>query len=81
MSPEHQSLNVSCLCVACVSVWSWAALQFALPDLKIAVHLLFALYCMVYYKSVFVCGPCVVVHFCGFGVCLSVSKGWPLMVL
>ena len=35
VSPEHQSLNVSCLCVACISVWSWSALQFALQDLNI----------------------------------------------
>ena len=46
------------LCVACVSVWSWSVLQFALQDLKIAlantpsVHPLFVLYCIVYYKSV-----------------------------
>ena len=58
VSPEHQSLNVSCLGMACVSVWSWSALQFALQDLKIAlantpsVHPLFALYCIVSYKSV-----------------------------
>ena len=45
------------LCVACVSVWSWSVLQFALQDLKIAmaniprVHPLFVLYCIVYYKS------------------------------
>ena len=58
MSPEHQSLNVSCLCVACVSVWSWSARQFALQDLKIAlantpsVHPLFVLYCIVHYKRV-----------------------------
>ena len=43
MSPVHQSLSVPCLCVACVSVWSWFALQFAL-------HPLFVLHCMVYYK-------------------------------
>ena len=61
MSPKHQSLNVSCLCVACVSVWSWSALQFALQDLKIAltntpsVQPLFVLYCIVYYKSMCVC--------------------------
>ena len=37
MSPEHQSLlHLSCLCVACVGVWSWPALQFALQDLKTA---------------------------------------------
>ena len=54
MRPEHQSLKVSCLCVACVSVWSRVALQFALQDLKIAlantpsVHPLFVLYCTVY---------------------------------
>ena len=39
MSPEHRSLNASCRCVACVAcvgVWSWSALQFALQDLKIA---------------------------------------------
>ena len=60
MSPEHQLLNVSCVCVACVSVWSWAALQFALLGLKIAlantpsVHPLFVLYCTVYYKNVYV---------------------------
>ena len=35
MSPEHQLLNVPCLCVGCVSVWSWSALQFAPQDLKI----------------------------------------------
>ena len=60
VSPEHQSLNVSCvlLCVECVSVWSWSELQFALQDLKIAVantpsvHPLFVLYCIVYCKSV-----------------------------
>ena len=46
------------LCVGCVSVWSWSALQFALQDLKIAlantpsVHPPFVLYCIVYYKSV-----------------------------
>ena len=46
------------LCVACVSVWSWSALQ----DLKIAlantpsVHPLFVLYCIVYKrKREFVC--------------------------
>ena len=43
-------LSVCCcvlLCVECVSVWSWSALQ----DLKIApsVHPLFVLYCIVYY--------------------------------
>ena len=44
-----------CMCV-CVCVWFWVALQFALQDLKIAlantpsVHLLFVLYCIVYYK-------------------------------
>ena len=61
MSPEHQSLNVSCLCVACVSVWSSSALPLALQDLKIVtiwqilhVHPLFVLYCIVCYKSV--CG-------------------------
>ena len=27
---------MSCLCVTCVSVWSWVALRFALQDLKIA---------------------------------------------
>ena len=44
------------LCVACVSVWSWSALQFALQDLKIAlantpsVHPLFCivLYCILH---------------------------------
>ena len=36
MSPEHQLLHVSCLCVLCASVWPWFALQFALQDLKIA---------------------------------------------
>ena len=61
MSPKHRSLHVSRRCVACVSVWSWSALQFALQDLKIAlantpsVHPLFVLYCIVYYKSVCVC--------------------------
>ena len=54
-------LNVSCLCVACVRVWSWFVLQFALQDLKIAlattpsVHPLFVLYCMAYVKCVCVC--------------------------
>ena len=49
------------LCVVCVSVWSWCALQFALQDLKIAlvntpsVHPLFVLYCIVYYKSACMC--------------------------
>ena len=49
------------LCVACVSVWSWSALQSAWQDLKIAlantpsVHPLFGLYCIVYYKGVCVC--------------------------
>ena len=49
------------LCVACVSVWSWSALQFVLQDLKIAlantpsVHPLFVLYCIVYYKRERVC--------------------------
>ena len=28
--------QLSCRCVACVSVWSWLALQFALQDLKTA---------------------------------------------
>ena len=79
MSPEHQSLNVSRLCVACVSVWSWSALQFALQDLKIFticqilhVHPLFVLCCIVCYKraceyvSVYVCVcVCVCVHVCG----------------
>ena len=52
------ALNVSCLCVACLSVWSWSALQFATQDLKMAlantprVHPLFVLYCIVYYKNV-----------------------------
>ena len=50
------------LYVACVSVWSWSVLQFALQDLKIAlaitpsVHPLFVLYCIVYYKCVCVSG-------------------------
>ena len=75
MSPEHQSLNVSCLCVAvcwvCVSVWSWSALQFALQDLKIAlantprVHPLFVLYCIVYYKRERECVCVTVGGICG----------------
>ena len=58
MSPKHQSLNVSCLCVECVIVWSWVVLQFVLQDLKVAlantpsVHPLFVLYYTVYYKRV-----------------------------
>ena len=50
----------ACLCVACGIVWSCLALQFALPDLKMAlantpsVHPLFVLYCIVRYKSVWV---------------------------
>ena len=61
VSPEHQSLNSSCLFVAFVNVWSWVALQFAQQDLKIALantpneHPLFVFYCMVYYKCVCVC--------------------------
>ena len=62
MSPEHPSLlHVSCLCVACVSVWSWLALQFALQDLKtalIAMHQVYTyrLYGAVWYTaSVCVC--------------------------
>ena len=45
------------ICVACVSVWPWSALQFALQDVKIAVantpsvHPLFV--CIVYYKRVY----------------------------
>ena len=62
VSPEHPSLNVSCLCVACVCVWTWFAVQFMLRDLKIAsastpsAPPLFVLYCMVYYKCVCVGG-------------------------
>ena len=57
-------LQGGCVCArarVCVCVWSWSVLQFALQDLKIAlantpsVHPLFVLYCIVYYKSVFVC--------------------------
>ena len=57
------------LCVVCVSVWSWFALQFALQDLKItlantpSVHPLFVLHCIVYYKCVCVC-VCVCVCAC-----------------
>ena len=83
VSPEHQSLHVSYLWVACVSVWSWFVLQFALQDPKNAlantpsVHPLFVLYCMVYYKSVccvcvcVVCCVCVCVCVCVF-VCVCV---------
>jgi hypothetical protein len=59
VSPKHQSLSVSCLCVVCANVWSWVALQFVLQDLEIAlantpiVHPLFVLYCTVYYKRVY----------------------------
>ena len=78
MSPEYQSLNVSCLCVAFVSVWSWFALQFMLQDLKIAlahapsVHQQFVLYRMVNYKSVCACLVCVCVSApaCG-SVCVN----------
>ena len=58
LSPEHQSPSVSCLWVACVAAQSSFALQFALPDLKIALvntpslHPLFVLCCMVHYKRV-----------------------------
>ena len=55
---------MSCLCVVCVPVWSWSALQFALQDLKIVtiwqilhVHPLFVLYCIVWYNSVYACLP------------------------
>ena len=70
MSPEHPSLlHVSCLCVACVSVWSWLALQFALQDLKtalIAMHQVYTcrLYGAVWYTaSVCVC-VCAYVRAC-----------------
>ena len=56
---------MSCLCVVCVvcvSVWSWSALQFALLDLKIVtireilhVHQPFVLCCIVCYKRERVC--------------------------
>jgi hypothetical protein len=54
VSPE---LNVSRMCVACASVWSWVALQSALQCLKIPLantpnaHPLFVLYCTVHYKT------------------------------
>ena len=72
MSTERKSLNMSCvlLCVACVSVWLWFALQFALQDLKIAlantpsVHPLFVLCCIVFYKGERVCEICLPLHLC-----------------
>ena len=57
-APLAECILYVLLCVACVSVWSWSALRFALQDLKIAlantpsVHPLFVLYCIVCYKSV-----------------------------
>ena len=76
-APVAECILSVLLCVACVSVWSWSALQFALlRDLKIAlanppsVHPLFVLYCIVYYKSVCVC-VCVCVCVVAFIMCVS----------
>ena len=53
MCPEHQSLlHVPCLCVACVSVWSWIALQFALQDLKTALIPVLTVYSHCLYGTV-----------------------------
>ena len=76
-APVAECILSVLLCVACVSVWSWSALQFALQDLKIAlantpsVHPLFILYCIVYYKRERVC-----VYVCIFW--LSIVVEWRL---
>ena len=81
MSPEHYSLlHVSCLCVACISVWSWLALQFVLQDLKIALiamlqvytHCLYRMYGMVCYKRMCMCVcVCVCVWVCVWFTCVT----------
>ena len=53
MSPEHQLLlHVSRLCVVCVIVWSWLALQFALQDLKTALVAMLQVYTHCLYGTV-----------------------------
>ena len=78
-APVAESVLSVCWCVACVSVWSWSVLQFALQDLKIALantpnaHPLFVLCCIVYYKSVCVTCVCVCVCLCA---CLCPLPTW-----
>ena len=43
---------MSCLCVVCVSTWSWLALQFALQDLKIALIAMLQVYSHCLYGTV-----------------------------
>ena len=45
-------LHVSCLSVACVSVWSWIALKFALQDLKTALIAMLQVYTHCLYGTV-----------------------------
>ena len=58
-------LHVSCLCVACVAVWSRVALQFALQDLKTALIAMLQVYTHCLYGTVCLCvSVCVCVCVC-----------------
>ena len=56
-------LHVPCLCVACVGVWSWLALQFALQDLKTALIAMPQVYTHCLYGAVW----------CTTSACVAVS--------
>ena len=66
MSPEHRSLlHVSYLFVACVSVWSWLALQFMLQDLRTALIAMLQVYTHCLYSAVwYTSNVCVCVCVC-----------------